>query len=249
MGIRNAALAAGKPYWRYIKSFFYKDDGASGTAADLRWDALVGAVYGFTGNTWFVYSIDADNPDVAPLLFSAGGSYTASKTALYQAAASANQELANLGRTLVLLRSTDVRYVASIALLRPADVPAWSKGAGNDPYLAAVKLGGSRDLLVGHFRDDCDEPYVMIQNQAHPGGTIPNTGSGSDSFTLELDFGGATDATLDKTAVLALDTSTGNVAPRTLTSTGASTAKLDVELSAGAVFFYKYKNARPFVKQ
>jgi hypothetical protein len=249
MSTRTAALAAGKPYWRYIRSFYYKDDGPSGTASDLRWDALVGAVYGFSGNSWFVYSIEASNADIAPLLFATGGDYAAAKTSLYEAAANANLELAQIGRTLVLLRSTDVRYVASISLLKPSALQAWAKGAGNDPYLSGVSLGGPRDLLVGHFRDDCDEPYIMVQNQAHAGGTIPNNSSGSDTFTLSFDFAGATDSTLDKTAVLALDTATGAVASRPLSSTGATTAQLVVDLPAGAVFFFKYKNARPFVRQ
>lgn len=249
MATRAAALSAGKPYWRYLRSFHYKSDEPAGTAEDLRWDALVGAVFGFTGTSWFLYTIDANNQDLAPLLFTVGGDYAATKTPLYQAAASINQELVHIGRSLVLLQSTDVRYVASFSLLRPSGVAAWQKGAGNDPYLSKVSLGGVHDLLVGHFRDDCGEPYVMVQNQAHPGGSIPNNGAGGSSFTLEFDFTGATDAAIDKTAVVALDSTTGSIAPRPLWPTGATTAKLDLELPPGAVFFFKYKNARPFAKQ
>jgi hypothetical protein len=249
MATREAAKSVGKPYWRYQASFHYKSDSPSATAEDMRWDALAGAVFGFTGNTWFLYSVEANNPDLSPLLFTVGGDYAATKKPLYQAAASINLELANIGRSLVLLESTDVRYVASIALLRPSSVAAWQKGAGNDPYLSKVSLGGAHDLLVGHFKDDCGEPYVMVQNQAHPGGTIPNNSVIGAKFTLEFDFAGATDTALDKTAVLALDSITGNVAPRVLWPTGATTGKLDLDLAPGAVFFFKYKNARPFVKQ
>lgn len=249
MKIRSSALGAGKPYWRYTKSFHYKNESQSLTAADLRWDALVGVVYGFTGYTWFVYSVAADSQDLAPDLFQVGGNYGATKTALYQAAATTNQELAQIGRSLVLLKSTDVRYVASISLLRPSGIQAWAKGAGSDPYLSGVAIGGGQDALVGFFRDDCGETYVMVQNQAHPDGTFPNNSSNTGSVSLEFDFGGATDATLDKTAVLALDTMAGTVATKTLTPAGGTKAKLDVALAPGEVLFFKYKNGRPFVRQ
>jgi hypothetical protein len=249
MKVRTAAMAAGKPYWRYMKGFWYKSDSPEGTAADLRWDAFVGAVFGFTGYTWFVYSIPADNSEVAPLFFQTGGSYTATKTSQYAIAAELNQELARLGRALVGLRSTDVRYVASISILRPSGVSAWSAGAGGDPYLSGVSLGGAADLLVGFFRDDCDEPYVMVQNQAHPGGEFPNSNDGTASFTLSLDFSSATDPTLDTSAVSALDLTTGAVTSRALTPDGAKKAKLELTLPAGDVLLFKYADARAFSLQ
>jgi hypothetical protein len=248
MKTRTVALAAGKPYWRYARSFYYKAKGPSGTAEDLRWDALSGAVYGFTGHTWFVYSVEGGSADLAPLLFSKGGDFAASKTALYATAATLNQQLAQIGRTLVLLESTDVRYIAQIGLLRPQGLSDWAKGAGGDPYLSSISVGGG-DLLVGTFKDDCGEIYVMLQNQAHPGASIPIGNANALSFTLSFDFGASTDATLDEGAIMALDITTGAATPRALASTGAATAKLDVSLPAGDVLFFKYKNGRPFVRQ
>lgn len=240
---RSAALAAGKPYWRYMKAFYYKDDQPEGAESDLRWDAFVGAVYGFTGYTWFVYSIEANNQDLAPLLYTAGGDFAGAKTAQWAQAATINQQLARLGKTLVRLRSTDVRYVAKIINL--SGLPAWSAGAGGEPYLTTVS-GSSADVLVGTFRDDCDEPYVMVQNQAHAHGDIPNNSSSDKTITLAFDFAGAS---LDQTALASLDLATGAIVDLPLTSTGATTAKLDVTLPAGGVVLFKYKTGRAFASQ
>jgi hypothetical protein len=246
MKVRTAAQAAGKPYWRYMKSFHYKSDSPEGAESDLRWDAFVGAVYGFTGYTWFVYSVDGASPDLAPLLFSAGGDYAATKTSQYSIAATVNRELAQLGRTLTRLRSVDVSYVPVVGLLTPSGVAAWAAGAGGDPYLSGVATADGHDLLVGHFVDDCGEPYVMVQNQAHSGGDFPNASSGSANVTLTFDFSTSTDATLDATAISALDLTTGKATPRALTPTGAKTAKITANVAAGDVLFFKYANGRPF---
>jgi hypothetical protein len=242
---RSAALAAGKPYWRYMKAFYYKDDSPEGAEADLRWDAFVGAVYGFTGYTWFVYSVEAGSQDLAPLLYTVGGDFDGTKTAQWAQAATINQQLARLGKTLVRLRSTDVRYVAK--LINLSGLPAWSAGAGGEPYLTTVS-GSSADVLVGTFRDDCDEPYVMVQNQAHPQGDYPNSSSSDKTITLAFDFASG-GADVDPSALEALDLATGSVVDLALTSTGATTAKLDVTLPAGGVVLFKYKTGRAFASQ
>lgn len=247
MSTRTAALAAAKPYWRYMRSFYYKGDSPEGAPADFLWDALVGAVFGFTGYTWFVYSIEAGSQTLAPLLFSVGGDYSAPKTARYGEVAAVNEELARLGHALVMLKSTDVRYVKWLANL--SGLSDWSAGAGGDPYLAKVSLGGTTELLVGLFRDDCNEPYVMLQSQAHPMGDFPDNNDNDASFTLNFDFSKSTDPSLDETQVSVLDLTTGKVASRALTSTGAHTATLTVTLSAGDALLFKYTDASPFALQ
>jgi hypothetical protein len=244
---RAAAIAAGKPYWRYAKSFYYKDDSPEGTESDLRWDAFVGAVYGFTGYTWFVYSIEAGSEDLAPLLFASGGDFGGTRTAQWTMAAGINAQLQRLGRTLAVLRSTDVRYVAKYVNVSGLD--GWSAGAGGDPYLQDVSLGGSADALVGTFRDDCDEPYVMVQNQAHDGADFPNNSTSAKTFVLDFDFAGATDPSLDRSALASLDLSTGTVVDIPLTSTGASTASVELSLPAGGVVLFKYKTSHGFASQ
>ncbi|MFO0673860.1 MAG: hypothetical protein U0235_30275 [Polyangiaceae bacterium] len=64
--VRAAGLAAAKPYWRYLDSFGTSGD-TSPSESDMRWDAMVGLLYGFTGYTWFIYQVDA--PSDLPELF------------------------------------------------------------------------------------------------------------------------------------------------------------------------------------
>lgn len=183
--------------------------------------------------------------------FKTSGDYASAHTQKFAWAAAINQELANLGRTMVMLRSTDVRYVPLSTLYQPPETTAWAPGAGNDPYLSAVAPQGAfgPEAIVGHFRDDCQEPYVFVMTNAHPGGDWPNSTAGNQTIRLSFNFASSTDPSLDKTAVLVLDPVTGAVAPRALTSTGANTATLDLSLRAGAGVLFKYKNARPFVVQ
>lgn len=244
---RRVALAAGKPYWRYVKAFHYKDESAEGTLSDLRWDAFVGAVYGFTGYTWFVYSIDAANDSVAPLLFEVGGDYGAARTPLYAAAATVNLELARLGRALVMLTSTDVRYVPRYALSKPQGIAAWSAGAGGDPHLTGISLDDDREALVGFFVDDCGERYVMLQNQAHDGASLLNRSESPASFTLGFDFAGAPPG-LDPSQLEALDLETGAIVDLSLAGTG-TTRTLTTTLPAGGVLLFKYKTGAPFALQ
>lgn len=245
---RQKALAAGKPYWRYIKSFYYKDRSPEGTLSDLRWDAFVGAVYGFTGYTWFVYSIEAGNESVAPLLFETGGSFDAAHTQQYAYAATVNRELATLGRALVLLTSTDVRYLAAFSILAPRGISAWGQGAGGDPYLSDVEVAGNRDLLVGFFVDDCGERYVMLQSQQHAGGLLHNSGTSDTEVTLRFDFEGAP-AGLDVSLVESLDLSSGEIVDLALSAAGASGAELQLTLPAGAPLLFKYATGQPFALQ
>ena len=249
--LRAAARDSGKAYWRYLDAYRAKNETDTTTESDFRWDAYVGAAYGFTGHTWFVYQIDGSNPDVVPLLFDAPG-YSAQKTPLFAWAAQVNKELRALGRAIVLLRSVDVRYVPAVPLLLPAGTTAWAKGAGGDPYLARVSASPSgtlRDAVLGHFRDDCEEPYVLVQNATHMGAEFPSTGDQPATFRLELDFAGASDPSLDRTSLVVLDPVTGLVGTRMLTKTGTSSAAIEVTLPAGGAVLFKYKTARPFVLQ
>jgi hypothetical protein len=145
----------------------------------------------------------------------------------------------------VLLRSVEVRYAPAVSLYVPSGVTLWAAGAGGEPYLKTVAAaGGLRDAVVGLFRDDCDEPYVLVQNASHAAGDFPNNSGSPGAFTLGFDFSGSTDASLDRTAILLLDPATDTIAPRALTGT-----TLDLSLPAGGAVLFKYKNARPFARQ
>lgn len=248
MRVRTAAQAAKKPYWRYAQSFYKPSDGIVTTTSDLRWDAFVGAVFGYTGLTWFVYDEDGSDANVRGLLFDGGADFGAEKTPFYATAATLNQQLRNLGKTLSLLKSTDVRYKAAIGFVKPQSIQPWDPAANSDPYLKGVTLGTTRELLLGFFRDDCGEAYVMVQNQAHAGADLPNNGTANADFTLSFDFTGAPAGT-DATTVLAMDPATGTVAPRGMVVPSPGTANLALDLPPGGVFFFKYKTGRAFVSQ
>jgi len=248
--VRTSALAAGKPYWRYARSYYAQGSTPESTEADLRWDAFVGAVHGFTGFTWFLYQIDPTNPDLAVLLFATKGDFTSAKTAFYSVAANLNVQLIQLGRTLALLQSVDVRYVSAIAILNPGGIVEWGKGAGNDPYLTklAPAAGTMRDAVVGFFRDDCDEPYVILQNAGHPGAEFPNSSDQPATFHVELDFSTSTDPTIDPSALVSLDLTTGAATILALSGSGG-VRSIDLAIPAGGIVVWKYKNARAMARQ
>ena len=184
-----------------------------------------------------------------PSFFTTKGVYGSARTQQFQWAATLNQQLASLGRTLSLLRSVDVRYVASF--LQPAGTTAFTRGAGSDPYLTRVgpPSGTFADVALGFFVDDCAEHYLMVQSQRHQDADFPNSSQSNTTFKVEFDFSSATDPALDRTAVLVLDPVTDVIAPRALTSTGANTASIDLVLPAGGGVLLKYKNGRPFARQ
>ncbi len=248
-GLRSAALAQGKPYWRYLDGYYDPTGTDSTTESDLRWDAWVGAVYGFTGYTWFIYQVDSST-NLASLFFADAGSYSAPQTSKFTWAAALNAQLAQLGRTLSLLKSVDVRYVAGLgALAQPAGTTALTPGAGGDPYLSSVASTTLGDALVGLFTDDCGEHYVLVQNQAHAGADFLIASQSTLTFRVTLDFSHATDPTLDQTQVQVLDPLTGQVVDQALTAAGTSGATIDFALPAGGGVLFKYKTARPFAQQ
>ena len=246
--VRAQGVAAGKPYWRYTDSYTENGD-ASPAESDMRWDAMVGLIYGFTGLTWFIYQVDAGGT-LAPELFAANGSFSASKTSRYAVASTINHEVRNLGRTLTQLTSTDVRYVAGTAFLQPKATVAWSKGAGGQPYLAGLATdNGLHDVHAGFFRDECGESYVMLMNPAHAAAKFPLSGEAATVAKLTFDFAGSTDGSLDETQIETLDPKDGKVKTRALTPAGARNATLEFTLGPGEVVLFKHRNAQAFATQ
>jgi hypothetical protein len=248
---RRVALAHGAPYWRYLKGYYDKHGDEPLDASDLRWDALSGAVYGYTGHTWFLYQIEPTNADLDPAFFEVQGDYASASSAEWAVAAQLNVELAHLGRALALLTSTDVRYRPSYSLGQPEETADWTAGAGGDPYLTAIEPAPGElllELLIGFFVDDVGETYAMVQNVRHAHGDWPVNSSDPGTVRLEFDFGTAP-VDVSRSAVLQLDQLSGDVVEKALTPLDADRGRLDVELAAGDVFFFKYKTGRPFALQ
>jgi len=244
---RQAGLACDKPYWRYLRAYHAPGADPKNSESDLRWDALASLTYGFTGVSWFLYQITGSSADLAPAFFDSAGSFSATKTSLFTAAAAINQELRNLGRAITQLRSVDVRYVAS--LLQPIATKPWTPGAGGNPHLASVGPKPGElflDLLVGFFEDDAGEPYVMVQNVRHANADFPLNNALPGTARLVFDFSTAP-ATLDRTRVEVLDKVSGKVTTLKLTALGGDKAQLDALLEAGDAVLFKHPTGRPFV--
>jgi hypothetical protein len=236
---REAGLRAKKPYWRYMYSY---NAGDIPTESDMRWDAFVGLVYGYTGHTWFLYQIPTTH-GLPVLLFDRNGSWSANETRHFGVAAKINRELRHYGRAITQLTSTDVRYWARWGI-KPSATSHWRKGAGSDPYLA--KVDSSRaDLCLGHFRDEKGENYVMVQNLNHKHGHWSARSTRATRLRLEFDFSGSTDPSLDSNNLQVLDATSGRVKLVPLRQSG-NRKVLEVSLNAGDPLLFKYKTAKPF---
>lgn len=266
---RNLALfrawgqRCGKPYWRYLKSFYFKDktDVTRLTASDLRWTAYTGLVYGFTGQSWFLYQIPPRN-DLQPAFFGGDRGFARVKTELWYDAAEINRTLKLLGRTLTRLVSLDVRYVQvrygpgdhwQEALSGgdrqqppcPQGAPAWNPEDDPDPFLVSLwTVGGEAPLLVGFFADDRGELYVMIQNLLHTHGE--NTEQGDETVTVQIGFNfSQAPSGFDRNRVLSFNRFTGDAVAQPLFQTQDGRRFLDMPLAAGDVFLFKYATGRP----
>jgi hypothetical protein len=245
--VRAAGLQFDKPYWRYLEAFNYEGNDDEYSESDLRWSAMAGLLYGFTGHTWFLYTIRPNN-EVEPALYEHEGSFDAPKTPLWGWAAQVNTELRNLGRSVTQLISTDVRYLPSMALLRPASIQLWEPGAGNDPYLTDLRPANPAalfDISIGYFKDDWQDIYFMVQNVSHSGGDFPVNLGGTNTVHMEFDFSSAP-SYVQRGHLLTLDEQTGAVEQQPLTDLGNDRATLEVTLSPGGVCLLKYDTTRDF---
>jgi hypothetical protein len=269
--MRSRALAKGVPFWKYINAYIgaESDFALIHTESDLRWQAMVGLVYGFTGFSWFLYQA-ADGPKHptatqygGSALFDEVGNWSASKTGQWQVVADVNKELANLGRTMTQLQSTEVRFIKAdhpLARQPPLSTP-WSVRAGGDPYLTMIRAADGEqpmDIPVGFFVDTAGQQYAMVQNGRHthsvsaedpplPGADEPGR------VRLEFDF---TDApfTVDRNRVEYLDAEDGKVKVLSLLELpplAGAEPNPDLRfaeplLDPGQPFLFKYTNTIPF---
>jgi hypothetical protein len=246
---RRAGLDHEMPYWRYVKSYL-GEPGDAISESDMRWDAFSGLVYGYTGHTWFLYQI-AINPDLDPALFVIENQFDAQKTSLWAVGAQINVEMANLGRAITQLTSTDVRYIPTLDFYLPPGTTAWEPGAGGDPYITSLdKAPGELllEILAGFFLDDAGELYVMVQNVRHDHGDFPVNNSNPGTIQIVFDFSSAPQG-FDKTLVVSLNKLTGQVEEIPLTSSQGDQGTLDLTLDAGDPFLFKYATGAPFALQ
>lgn len=249
---RAAGLRWNMPYWRYI--FSYQDVGANNwpSESDLRWDAMLGLVYGYTGHTWFVYQVAAPHV-VTSAFYTEQGGLNVPQTARWAIAAQLNLEMKHLGRAITQLTSVDVRYIPGeplLGLLQPTGTQDWTVGAGEDPYITGFTAISSnpiikQDLLVGFFVDDQGEHYAMLQNPNHAGGEYQVGRDDPATFEVLFNFSTAPSA-VSRNHVLVLDHKTNQLVQETLSPIGQNQAKAVINLEAGDVWLFKYDTGAPF---
>jgi len=244
---RQAGLSQHRPYWRYMNSYMDSDLEFEHAESDQRWDAFSGLVFGYTGMTWFIYQIRG-SPDLNPVLFEYNDSFDAPKTDQWAVHAQINTELANLGRAITQLTSTDVRYVPTLDWYLPKGLTKWEPGAGGDPYITAIEKAPGQlalEILVGLFTDDFGEIYMMVQNVRHEHGSFPINRSDPGTIRISFDFSTAPE-NLDRQHVLSLNKNTGNTELVPLTELSGDGGYLDLTIDAGDVFFFKYADGVDF---
>jgi len=247
--IRDSALASNKVYWRYLNSFHdITESGSSLTESDMRWDAFVGLVYGFTGHSWFVYQIGAAH-GMASDFFTGVGDFGSTKTNHFNIAADLNRQMAHVGRVLTQLVSTDVRYIPAQSYLQPDGTQNWSAGAGGDDFITNMRTVSNEwhEMLAGFFSDDCGDTYVMLQNANHTDGNFPTVLDQDETIRVDFDFSSAP-AGFDKTAVDVFNKTNGTVTSVSLSGTGDARS-LEFTLVPGDIYFFKYRTGRPFAIQ
>ena len=245
---RQQGLDDGKPYWCYLNAYYDSGQNWLATESDMRWNVYSHALYGYTGFSWFIYQMTApQNSDALHTsLFQQTGTFDSATTARFDIAAQLNSELINLQRAISQLTSTDVRYLAFNSLGQPSGTTAWSAGAGADPFITAITPdGGLAEVLVGFFRDEHDDGYVMVQNVHHENGSFPVGNSDSQTIRVDFDFSGA-DTCHDTSRLRRLDRSSGAVVDMVVVDHGDGTAHVDLELAAGDAVLFKYANEVPF---
>ena len=245
---RRVALANGVPYWRYLSSYRGLGDDEVLTETDMRWNTMVGLVYGYTGHSWFLYQI-APGHDVVSTLFEETGSWTGI-TPHFQIASELNRELHNLGRAIPLLTSTDVRFIPSVNWNTPDQTTDWSPGAGGDAWITSIEAVNTEpleftDIVVGFFDDDYGEGYVMVQNANHESASWPLYLGQDVDFQVVFDFAGAP-SNLDRRIVWSLDPQSGDLVALPLHPLEADRYTLDVTLAGGGVVLFKYATGAPF---
>lgn len=242
---RSLGLEHGKPYWRFMQSFFGHHQDYLFTESDFRFLGYSALTYGYTGLVWFVYNMESYQ-DLTPQMFVTSGTQLSfhRRTPQFEYVAGLNAEMAIIGDVTRQLRSTDVRLQlgASSGPVQPG-VPAWSLGAGDDPFIRNIDqlVNDDMDILAGFFVSSANEIYFMLQNTLHTHGDIPSSAPGR--VRVDFDFSTATSPNFDKTQIKRLSRTTGLWEAISLVSDGGDQYHADLTLSAGSADLFRYSIA------
>ena len=171
--VRQVALEQGVPYWMFIQAYDHGGTIRRPSESDLRFQLFAPLTFGFTGIAYFTY-----DPALGAGLIDANKN----RTALYYHAARANMEVANVGKVLRFLESTGIAFVLgrherngqSVRNEMPPMPPhgpwVWPNVQYPPKQLRDVEVEGKgkgRDALIGFFKDDSGDEYLMVTNLWH----------------------------------------------------------------------------------
>ena len=189
------------------------------------------------------------------------GEFTQTPTPLYYIASQVNDEVANLGKSLKLLRSTGTRYLAGqridpnngqvTSAILPTAVTAWNAATDLDPYITQISVtnngsahnGLKGDVLIGHFEpmwDESGEKYFMIVNLLQGEGL--SSALTSQNARLDFDFQGTSINSLQR-----LNRQTGEIETVPLVHDGGTLYHLDLLLAGGNGDLFKYNTGATFI--
>ena len=250
-GFRQLGLDAGLPYWRYLRSYVNSPSDDPPSQADLRWHAMLGVTYGYTGHSWFVYQIGTQHQPIESVFFTEPGNQDAARTQQFDWAAAVNRDLTYYGRVLPQLTSLGVRHLSTNSLLTIDAVQDWSESEGIDPYLSQVEitdgfrfLGNlAQEILLGFFKDDADRRYIVVQNLNRDGRST--VGNHDDAkVRLSFDFSSAPPE-IRRDRLERLDPASQSVVPVPLVTQGDQ-GSVELTIPAGDVVFLRYDDGCPW---
>lgn len=185
--VRKTGLKYGVPYWVFVQSYQRPGTRRLPSESDLRMQLFSSLAYGFTGISYFTYDVAFERGLVE---------LSGKPSPIYEPAAKANREVANLGRSLRFLISTGVGYVPGRHEKdgRTADNPLpsgtthWQEIKARPARIHDIRLmatGDGKDALVGLFRDDHGKQYFMVVNLWHGAGKSASERPQTVSITFE----------------------------------------------------------------
>ncbi len=257
---RNAGLAKGVPYWEYLNAYIgpETDCQPTHTRSDLLWQAMAGLTFGYSGHHWFLYqAASAGHPTATQwggsILNQPTGTWGSSPTPHHQIVSEVNERLANLGKAVTRLTSTDVRFIKGGHPIQPVDVAAWAPGAGGFPHLVNVAPAPGQpplEILLGFFVDEWGTRYMVVQNARHTHSVRrgePSLPGSSDTGVIHLtfDFAGVPAELADHLRVLR--SSDGVRGDLPLENLGGTMRRANIILEAGDAVMVKFAIGKDFV--
>lgn len=164
MTIRAKARQFNVPYFGSAQAF-EQSDFYLPTATELRAELFSQMTAGYSGFLYYAFQ----TANISRALVT----QSLQPSPVYAIAAAVNQEVKNVGRSLVQLKNEDVRFIPSTAVTAASAMNNWSPGAGGDSHILSVVSDNDASNQVDHdrgsgvigfFHDDNGQAYFMVTN-------------------------------------------------------------------------------------